>query len=58
MAEKDNGQRLVLSEYHGAGSISGVFMIRDGIYKYIFNLIITFTKITILQKYIRNQNKQ
>ena len=34
--EKDNDQRLVLSEYHGAGSISGVFMIRDGIYKYIY----------------------
>jgi choline-sulfatase len=34
--EKDNEQRLILSEYHGAGSISGAFMIRDGKYKYIY----------------------
>lgn len=33
--KNDNGKRLVLSEYHGAGSISGAFMIRDGEYKYI-----------------------
>ncbi len=33
--EKDNDKRLVLSEYHGAGSISGAFMLKDGLYKYI-----------------------
>ena len=33
--ESDNEKRLVLSEYHGAGSISGAFMLRDGMYKYI-----------------------
>ena len=33
--EKDDKDRLVFSEYHGAGSISGAFMLRDGEYKYI-----------------------
>ena len=33
--EKDNDKRLVLSEYHGAGSVSGAFMLKDGLYKYI-----------------------
>jgi choline-sulfatase len=33
--DSDNEKRLVLSEYHGAGSISGAFMLRDGMYKYI-----------------------
>jgi choline-sulfatase len=33
--ESDNEKRLVLSEYHGAGSISGAFMLRDAMYKYI-----------------------
>ena len=32
---KDNKKRLVFSEYHGAGAISGAFMVRDGKYKYI-----------------------
>ena len=33
--DSDDEKRLVLSEYHGAGSISGAFMLRDGHYKYI-----------------------
>ena len=33
--ENDDKDRLVFSEYHGAGSISGAFMLRDGEYKYI-----------------------
>ena len=33
--KKNDKNRLVLSEYHGAGSISGAFMLRDGLYKYI-----------------------
>ncbi len=33
--ENDDDKRLIVSEYHGAGSISGAFMLRDGRYKYI-----------------------
>ncbi|MDP6049950.1 MAG: sulfatase-like hydrolase/transferase [SAR202 cluster bacterium] len=33
--ENNNSERLVFSEYHGAGAVSGAFMIRDGVYKYI-----------------------
>ncbi len=33
--KKEDKRRLVLSEYHGAGAISGAFMLRDGKYKYI-----------------------
>ena len=31
----DDDQRLVFSEYHGAGSTSAVFMLRQGAFKYI-----------------------
>ena len=31
----DREDRVVLSEYHGAASVSGVFMIRKGSFKYI-----------------------
>ena len=33
--KKEDKQRLVFSEYHGAGAISGAFMLRDRKYKYI-----------------------
>jgi len=33
--ENDDKKRLILSEYHGAGSISAAFMLKDGQYKYI-----------------------
>ena len=34
--KNDDVDRLVFSEYHGAGAISGAFMIRDGKYKLIY----------------------
>ena len=33
--KEEDENRLVFSEYHGAGAISGAFMLRDGQYKYI-----------------------
>ena len=33
--KNEDKQRLVFSEYHGAGAISGAFMLRDRKYKYI-----------------------
>ena len=33
--EPEDDNRLVFSEYHGAAATSGVFMLRDGRYKYI-----------------------
>ena len=33
--KKEDKKRLVFSEYHGAGAISGAYMLRDGKYKYI-----------------------
>lgn len=35
-ASKDNTERVVFSEYHAAGSVSGAFMIRKGKWKYIY----------------------
>lgn len=32
---RDDGERYILSEYHGAGSITAAFMIRKGRYKYV-----------------------
>ncbi len=34
-SEPDNVDRIVLSEYHAAGAISGVYMLRAGSYKYL-----------------------
>ncbi|MFC1664794.1 sulfatase-like hydrolase/transferase [Pseudomonadota bacterium] len=33
--ENDDGDRLVFSEYHAAGSISGCYLLRRGKYKYV-----------------------
>ncbi len=35
IAQAPDHQRVVLSQYHAAGSITGMFMIRDGRWKYI-----------------------
>lgn len=35
-AGASNPQRVVFSEYHGAGSVTGMFMIRCGKYKYVY----------------------
>ena len=34
--EKYNNERVVFSEYHAAGSVTGAFMIRQGPWKYIY----------------------
>ncbi len=34
-SEPDNANRVVFGEYHGAGAISGVYMVRIGRYKYL-----------------------
>ncbi len=34
--EPDDYQRCVFSEFHATGSVTGGFMIRDGVYKYIY----------------------
>ena len=33
--KEEDENRLVFSEYHGAGAVSAAFMLRDGKYKYI-----------------------
>ncbi len=33
--QADNPERMVFSEYHAAGAVSGAFMVRQGKYKYI-----------------------
>ncbi|MGY0217154.1 sulfatase-like hydrolase/transferase [Endozoicomonadaceae bacterium StTr2] len=34
-AEPDDNERVIFSEYHAAGAISGAFMLRKGHYKYV-----------------------
>ncbi len=35
LLENDDGERSVFSEYHAVGSLTGVFMVRFGRYKYV-----------------------